>query len=291
MTALFAVTRAVHFASVMILFGAGAFAWLARTRHGLDARLSKSLFTSAAIAALVSAFACLGFVAAEMSGSPSAMFDSQTLWAVADGTLYGHVALLRIAFLAASLAYILFWPQLRDVTASIFGGLALALLALTSHAAASGPPQYEFARAGNDAVHLLTAGLWIGGLAALLPSVLAAPRDTPRLVALLRLFSGWGAASVAMLVVAGSLNGILILGVPVMRWSDSYLTWLAVKLVLAGVMIALALTNRFGVLPGLARGEKDAADTIPLTVVAELACAVLILLAVGFLGLTAPMQM
>jgi len=38
-------------------------------------------------------------------------------------------------------------------------------------------------------------------------------------------------------------------------------------------------------------GEKDAAATIPLTVIAELSCAMLILLIVGFLGLTAPMAM
>ena len=74
----------------------------------------------------------------------------------------------------------------------------------------------------------------------------------------------------AILVVAGTLNGIAILDTRGMAWSDTYLTWLAVKLVLAGLMIALALTNRFGVLPGLARGEAEAAETLPLTVFAEL---------------------
>ena len=76
-----------------------------------------------------------------------------------------------------------------------------------------------------------------------------------------------------------------------MNWSGTYVTWLAVKIVLAAVMVALALTNRFGVLPGLARGEAEAQDTIPLTVLAELGCAVLIVIIVGFLGLTAPMEM
>ncbi len=95
----------------------------------------------------------------------------------------------------------------------------------------------------------------------------------------------------AVLVAAGTASAIVILDVPGMRWSDTYVAWLAVKIVLAGLMVALALTNRFGVLPALARGEAEAQDTIPLTVLAELGAALLILLIVGFLGVTAPMQM
>jgi len=62
-------------------------------------------------------------------------------------------------------------------------------------------------------------------------------------------------------------------------------------LALAAIMVALALTNRLGVLPGLMHGEADAAETLPLTLSAELIVAGLILLCVGFLGLTAPMAM
>ena len=291
MTIAFALFRAVQFAGLTVLFGAGAFAWIARARRGVDARLSRRVFIVATIAALVSAVVCLGFVTEEMAGEPGAMFDPATLWAVASDTLYGRVALLRLAFLGLCLISTLAWPQQRDVAATVLGGYALALLGLTSHAAAAGPSQYEFVRAGNDAVHLLAAAFWIGGLAALLPAALATPRDVPKLVSLLRLFSGFGAAAVAMLIVSGTLSGYLILFLTGMGWSGTYIAWLAVKLVLAGVMIALALTNRFGVLPGLARGEREAADTIPLTVIAELSCAALILLAGGFLGITAPMQM
>lgn len=291
MTFAFAVFRAVQFAGLTLLFGAGAFAWIARARRGIDARLSRRVFAGATIVAVVSAMVCLGFVAAEMTGEPGAMFDPASLWAVASDTLYGRVALLRLAFLALCLSSTWVWPEQRDVAAAVLGGFVLALLGLSSHAAAAGPSQYAFTRAGNDAVHLLAAGFWIGGLAALLPFALAARREAPKLIAVLRLFSSFGMAAVAILIVSGTLNGYLVLFLTGMRWSDSYLTWLAVKLVLAGIMIALALTNRFGILPGQARGEKEAAETIPLTVIAELSCAALILLAVGFLGLTAPMEM
>ena len=145
--------------------------------------------------------------------------------------------------------------------------------------------------AASDGVHLLTGGFWIGGLVALLPAIQAKPVDAARLTAKLRLFSRWAMAAVALLVVAGTANGIAILDLRGMAWSRSYLSWLALKLVLAAVMVALALTNRFGLMPSLARGENEAAQTLPITVFAELGCALAILLVVGILGLTSPMAM
>jgi putative copper resistance protein D len=151
--------------------------------------------------------------------------------------------------------------------------------------------QYVYLLAANDSLHLLAGGFWLGGLVALLPVTLAKPRDIPELLARLRLFSTFGMAAVGVLVLAGTANGIAILDMQGMRWSATYLDWLAIKLVLAAIMIALALTNRFGLMPALARGETEAAETLPWTLFAELSCAALILLAVGILGLTAPMQM
>ncbi len=287
MTALFALTRALHFASLMAIFGAGAFAFVAREPRN-DPMLRKPL-AAAALAALATAVLSLCLVTGEMTGVPEASYDVFSVATVVAQTFYGNVFLLRIALLVglSLLCVADAGPGLKALT----GGTALALLGLTSHAAAAGDARYEYARAAVDALHLLAAGFWIGGLVALLPAIFARPRDVPKLIARLRLFSFYGLIAVAILFAAGTLNGIAILDVRGMRWSGTYLTWLAVKLVLAGVMIALALTNRFGVLPALARGEKEAQDTIPLTVLAELSCAALILLAVGFLGLTSPMQM
>ncbi|HEY0107234.1 MAG TPA: CopD family protein, partial [Rhizomicrobium sp.] len=165
------------------------------------------------------------------------------------------------------------------------------LVALASHAAAAGAPGLRALRTANDAVHLLAAGFWVGGLAVLVPEIVPRVRDAGQLVALLRLFSRWGTASVAVLVLAGTLDAVAILSSADMGWSGAYIGLLATKIVLAAVMIALALTNRLAVLPALARGEKEAAETIPLTVLAELGGALAILVIVGFLGLTAPMRM
>ena len=287
---LFALVRAVHFASLMVLFGASAFAWLVRTRLQSALALPRGLLPSCGAVALATTLLLAGFVAGEMTGS-AATFDPAAVWPVLRDTLYGHVALERMALLTAFLAIGLLIRGAQVVAGAVAGGVALALLGLTSHAAAAGAPQYFYLRAGIDAAHLLTAAVWTGGLVALVTVISREPRETASHIALLRLFSRWGVGSVAILVAAGTINAIAILDVQGMRWSTAYLTLLAFKLVLAALMVALALTNRFGVLPGLARGEKEAADTLPLTLFAELGSAILIIVVVGFLGLTAPMQM
>lgn len=283
MTTLFALVRAAHFVSLMTIFGAAALSALA----GLRRSEVRRVLAWSSLAALVTAVLSLGFTTAQMTGDAGAAVDVASLGTVVAQTFYGNVFVVRFVLLAGVclLCVVDAGPALTAAVA----GVALALLGLTSHAAAAGDPRYEYLRAANDAAHLLAAGFWVGGLVALLPPLFG--RDTSRLVARLRLFSGWGTAAVAILIAAGTLNGVAILGGADAHWSGAYLTWLAAKLVLAGFMIALALTNRFGVTPALARGEKDAAETIPITLVGELACAGAILLIVGFLGLTAPMSM
>lgn len=286
MTVAFALIRALHFASLMGVFGASALLAQAR-RTGIDvARFRVALFMGSVVA-LVTAVLWLFFVSAEMGGGGK--FGLHVTYLVLRGTYFGDSFVQRAWLLVALCGLCL----LRDVQAvkAVIAGAALALLGWTSHAAAAGNPRYDDLRAGIDALHLLAAGFWLGGLVVLVPQVLAKPRNIPRLTALLRLFSRWGAVSVAVLIVAGTLNAVAILDVPGMRWSGTYVTLLAIKIVLAAVMVALALTNRFGVLPGLERGEAEASETIPLTVLAELGAALLIVLIVGFLGLEPPMAM
>jgi putative copper resistance protein D len=286
-TTWFALTRALHFASLMSVFGASALLHQARG-IGIDGGKLKGPLCLAALAAVVTAGLSLGFVAQEVTGDAHAFTDPHLLAFVATKSFYGKVFVWRL-FLLLCLCCACATSGFH-LPKTVLAGAALALIGFVSHAAAAGAPRYEYARAAIDALHLLCAGFWVGGLIVLAPEVLAKPRDLPKLIALLRLFSRWGVASVAVLIAAGILNGIFILDMP-MRWNGVYMTWLAVKIMLAAVMATLALTNRFHVLPGLEHGDKDAADTIPITVIAELSCAMLILLIVGFLGLTAPMAM
>jgi putative copper resistance protein D len=282
-TLVYAIARALHFASLMGVFGASSLLVQMPVGGGAFRRT----FAWAAWMAPLAAIVCLCFAAGEMTGDPASIANPQTVWAVATTTFYGHVFVLRLVLLVA-LGILCLRDGLYLVKATV-SGVALALISLTSHAAASG--EAYALHAGVDALHLVTAGFWFGGLIVLVRETVVSPRDMPKLIGLLRAFSRWGAPSVAVLLAAGTANGFFILGAPGMQWAPAYIALLAAKIVLAGIMVALALTNRFGVLPGLERGEQEAGETIPLTVIAELSCAVAILVIVGFLGVLSPMQM
>lgn len=290
-TLLFAITRALHLVGVMILFGAAAFGWLLRAQLDTESGLPRALFALCAAIALATLVLSLGFVAGEMTGYPGAAFDLSIVGDVLRDTLYGRLAFVRFVVLLTILPVFWLWPKALPQVASFAAALALILLGPTSHAAAAVAETYKYVFAASDGVHLLAGGFWVGGLVALLPVLLAKPRDPARLLPCLRLFSPWAMAAVALLILAGTANAIAILDFRGMAWSPSYLTWLALKLVPAAIMIALALTNRFGLMPSLARGESEAAETLPALVFAELGCAAAIVLVVGILGLISPMQM
>lgn len=291
MTFAFALTRSLHLLSVMTLFGAASFGWLLRARLTSETGLPRKLFALCAAIGIATALASLGFVAANMTDNPAAMLDLRILGDVVGKTLFGELALIRILLLLAVLLVAWFSPKGLLSAGCVLAGGALFLLGPTSHASAAVADQFKYVFAASDGVHLLAAGFWVGGLVALVPPLLAKPRDPARLLAQLRLFSRWATAAVALLVLAGIANAIAILDVRGMAWSPAYLTWLALKIVLAALMVALALTNRLSLMPGLARGESEAAQSLPLTVFAELGCAVAILMVVGILGLTSPMAM
>ncbi len=287
MIVFFALTRALHFASLMTVFGASAYSAIAAPRVDLapvSGRLRRWLII-AAIIALVTSVICLGFVTSQMAGDPAAAFDLNQLSIVAKQTDYGHVFLARAALLTGLIALVVI-----DASAwlrALVSGAALAVLGTVSHAAARGGG-WGWALAANDGLHLLCAGFWIGALVVLALLIRARSAD---LVTALRIFSGWAIIAVAFLVLAGSINAAAILYQPGMTWSGAYLGWLAAKLVLAALMIALALTNRFGILPAMVRGDKESSESLTMTVIMELSCATLILLVVGILGETSPMAM
>lgn len=284
--AVYALVRGLHFASLMIVFGSEAFA--AVSSGSPSPRLSKRILLIAAGTALATAALSLFFAAAQMSGAGLFSISAATLSVAVTQTLFGQVALVRLGLLILLIFSLLFLH--RPAWNALLAGLALAALSLTSHAAAAGPQEYLVLRAANDAAHLLAAGFWVGGLVVLVFQA-ATRRNLESFLPLLRRFSTFGMVAVAVLAVAGVINGVLILGGEEAHWSFGYIMLLTVKLLLAALMIALALTNRFGFLPGIAKGDENAARNLFATTVAELVLGAAILLVVGFLGLSAPLKM
>jgi putative copper export protein len=192
-------------------------------------------------------------------------------------TLFGQLFLARmIALTALALA---FTAKRGTKPAMLLAGIALILPAATSHAAASSPAGFAIFGATLDALHLVTAGFWIGGLAVLAHLF---RRREPNILLALSLFSDWAMIAVLLLVMTGLINGASIIlgdkGAP----STLYLAVLGAKLALVTAMLTLAATNRFRLMP---RG-RDAA--IARNAALELALGVIVVLLAGALGQLQP---
>ena len=133
----------------------------------------------------------------------------------------------------------------------------------------------------NQMVHLLAAGLWLGGLVPLawllgrarFPSGTAwisLARDVvPR-------FSQMGYAAVAFLAATGALNTLLLVGSTHALVGTPYGRLLGLKILLFLAMVTVALFNRFRLLPRLRREAQASAAA------AALACSVLFEQGLGF---------
>lgn len=289
MIALFAAVRAIHFASLMAVCGAGAFLALLRSRLHMEVNTiaARILFASAATLALITAVAWLGLVAGQMSGDWRSALDPAALATVVTGTRFGQVFLWRIGGLAVLwIACILKTPS-QNLLPALLAAVLLGALGLTSHAAASGS-EFGIVRAGNDAAHLLAGGFWLGGLL-VLAMLMWRHRNAPAvLVGPLQLFSAWGTYAIAALVVTGVTNAASILPAAAISVRGAYARALLSKVSIALVMIALAAVNRWRLVPALRGGEPGAPHALARSVGAEIALAAVVIAIAAWLGLMPP---
>lgn len=252
MTLFLAFVRGLHEASLMALFGSACLLTLLSGKVPELALESAPLILArrlAALVALITAPLWMALVAAEMTGTPAAATDAETLWQVAIETLFGQIFLARMALMLGLVVAV--WLG-RIKTTLWLAGLSLVLIAVTSHTAGASPGGFGVIGASSDALHLLTGGYWIGSLCVLAALLVERPA-APRLGLAISTFAEWGMLSVALLLMTGMINALMVLlGTPG-HDSPTYLAILGTKLVLVLVMIGLALVNQFRLLPRLAQ--------------------------------------
>lgn len=271
-----ALARGLYFCATALLFGIGAFAFLLRAKLPIilplrDAALRWALL----LLALIAGMAWLGLAAAAMAEA----MDSRVVMTTATDTLFGQIFLGRMAALAG-IGLLLGLRRGKGLVV-LLSALALILPAATSHAAAASPAGFAAIGILTDAVHLLTAGFWIGGLAVLL---LLFRRGEPNMPLALSLFSDWAMVAVLLLAMTGLINGASILLGQGGKVSPVYLAALGTKLALVCGMIGLAVINRFRLMP--ARRQSRIAGHAAL----ELGAGVLVLMIAGLLGQLQPLQ-
>jgi putative copper resistance protein D len=267
-----AAARGLYYIAAMLLFGELAFGVLIRAKLPVilpprDMRLRWSALAAAAVMAV----AWLVLAARQMAGTLDLTALTQTVTA----TLFGRLFVLRMA----ALAVLPFVFRRHAKPAALLALIALILPAGTSHAAAASPAGFALIGASLDAVHLATAGFWIGGLAALIQ---LHHRKEPNILLALSLFSEWAMIAVLLLVMTGLIDGAsVLLGAPG-KPSLLYMGVLAGKLVLVAVMLGLAAMNRFRLMP---RGQDQ---IIARNAALEMCAGVTVVLLAGVLGQLQP---
>ena len=270
-----ALSRGVYFTATMVLFGDAAFGALLRAKLPMIMPLHHwALRWAALLVAWLGACLWLGLAAAQMAGTLNGPVLMETL----TDTLFGQLFLVRLAALLAMAALLLFWRSARLMV--LPAAIALVLPAVTGHAALASPAGFIAIGATLDAVHLLTAGFWIGGLV-----VLAAlfRRKEPNMVLALSLFSEWAMIAVLLLVMTGLIDAAQVLLGGKGTLSTLYLAVLGAKLALVAGMLWLAASNRFRWMP---KGEENA---IGRNAARELAIGIIVVLLAGALGQLQPL--
>lgn len=251
MTSLWILLRALHFAAVMLLAGSAFYTALLaplRYRRALAQRLH-ALMSGCVWLALLSALLMLATQLVLMSGEWRNLADRE-IWLAVLSTRSGAVwqwetGLALITLLASGLR------DERRQQAWLLGTLLqLGCLALSGHAAmregVAGMLQQL-----NHAVHLIGAAFWAGGLLPLLILMREARKIDCRsdaIRAMMR-FSRYGHLAVALTLLTGIINTLLIVGWPCQWHLTLYSELLCVKAALVVMMVGIALINRYLLVP------------------------------------------
>ena len=242
------------FQFVFLLLCAGGVASLVYALRSADERLHRRLHGLLAVCAgalAVFALLALPFQGAAAGGvGLGEAFRWDVVSAVAD-TRYGTVVLIQTVLALALLAVAL---SLRGATGRPrnAGHAAAALLAaglvvtppFAGHASVEGPLAIA-----ADVAHVFAAATWVGGLAFVVVAlVLALEERWPLATRSVPRFSTMAVVAVAVLLVAGTINGYLQIRAWRGLWETQYGLLLLAKVALVLPLLALgAFNNRYAV--------------------------------------------
>jgi copper transport protein len=263
--------RMAGYVAFALFVGVAAFVLLCAPDTGKDRRL-QLLARGGLLGGAASAVAAILVQGPYIAGvSMARVFDTQLLQETL-ATPFGSAMTWRLVLYGV--LGVLVWRLPRIVTglASWLVPAGVAAIAVTiaaaGHGAASG-----LIGLGVDALHALTAGLWVGGLVALA----ALGRSVePRA---LQQFSTLATASVLILVASGTLNSLRHLTSVEELWQTRYGLTLMIKLALVAATLAAAAVSR----------RRLRQHRVPLrSVRIEAALTVAVLVVTALLSMTAP---
>ena len=258
------VCRFAHFATAMALFGATTFcAFLAPQR--LAAWLDRWVGSLALVVASLAVATAAGWLlleAAAMGEGWSDALNPPVIASVLIETAFGHVWIGRLALGLALVGVVLLAPAQRAI-AAILSGLFLASLGLVDHAAMR-EGAIGVLECANQAMHLLCGGFWLGSLPPLL-MCLPLLKDSAvkgEAALALRRFSSIGHFAVAGVLATGLVNTLVILRRLPTDFASPYQFLLAIKVALVATMVAIAIINRYVLVPRLPAAPRSSVRSL-----------------------------
>jgi putative copper resistance protein D len=272
------------------------------TIHGLTCRTA--LWTL--LVALMSWFAWSWLVALTMSGDDLIECLQSGDWlTVLTGTQFGHIWFFRVI---VSLVFgIILWVVARtsgrrsflQTTLAGLSVIELVSLAWAGHGAAS-PGPFGIVHLLGDALHLLTSAFWPGALAPLAAFLVLLLKSSQVEVIVLaapvvRRFSATSLIAVTVMALTGLLNSIFLVGSFRALLTSAYGQLLVSKLILFFAMVGFGAWNLFLLKPRIAvdlstvnLAQNSAIRLLLRNVLWEIGFGTLVILIVGFLGMTPP---
>ncbi|EKT63647.1 copper homeostasis membrane protein CopD [Providencia burhodogranariea] len=258
----YTVTRFSHFVAVMLMCGMSIFAVILSVgtfNQILRCFLTKGIVFSAVITAITT----FGWTVAQaglMGDGWEDAFDFE-IWLGVINTTFGQV--WRWELLCALLTLGVVFIRSQNVKLYLLLVLSVVMLglhALIGHAAMNDGVAGSLHRL-NQFIHLISAAYWFGGLWPFLICIqflrdkreLAAGLDKQISLSMIR-FSRYGHIAVAAVLITGIISSVTLLpNWPFAYSASEYQSLLWLKISLVGLMVLLALVNRYILVPNIKR--------------------------------------
>lgn len=251
--------RFIHFTALMLVFGCALYsAWLAPfSIRRLMARRFLRLQQHAATWSFISA-ALMFMVQGGLMGSGWPDVFSVPVWGAVLQTQFGGVWLWQIVLAFVTLGVVLIVPRNLPRLLLILTLGQLLFLAGVGHAAVHHGVLGGLVKT-NYALHLICAAAWFGGLLPVIYCMrIARSRWREQAIDTMMRFSRYGHAFVAGVLLTGIFNILFINGFTA-PWHTAYGQLLVLKIALVLLMVAIALTNRYVLVPRM-REENHRAN-------------------------------
>jgi putative copper resistance protein D len=223
--------------------------------------------------------------AAAIAGATTLGETLHALVLVARDTQFGHLVLIRFAILLVAVP-LLDGRGWRLVAALLLAGAALAMQGGISHAGAAGGAT-EAALLTTEALHVLAAGAWLGGLLPLFVLIEALP--PPAAAAVCERFTPVGLSAVLVIACTAFVQAWQWIGSLARLFGTEYGRIALVKLGLFLLLLVLACLNRFVLTERLRDPAQPLARRwLRMSVAAEVTLGMLVIMAAAFLASAAP---